>query len=84
MIFQPITKQLLRNSATKGHNSLGLSPDDDPFIICLLNSAHSLPADDFKVLDAVTALVEDINDRANNAGFRTRYRLLNYAGKDDE
>ncbi|KAF2647171.1 FAD-binding domain-containing protein [Lophiostoma macrostomum CBS 122681] len=52
MVFQPLTKHLLQQSATHGPNSLGLLSDGGPFVITLLNSVHTHAADDSDIINA--------------------------------
>ena len=81
MVFQPVTKQLLESSAALGPNVLGLSPEDGPFAVCLLNSVHTNVSDDATVVNAVTQLQEKIEALAKSRGLGQRYRFLNYSYK---
>jgi hypothetical protein len=84
MVFQPLTKHLLQQSATHGPNSLGLSPNDGPFVITLLNSVHTNAADDTMVINAVTELLQNIDDLAQRRGLGERYRFMNYAYRTED
>lgn len=84
MVFQHVTKQLLQNSAAKGQNSLGVSPSDGPFVVCLLNAVHSSPADDTKIVKGMTSLRDSIGALAQKKGLGRRYRFMNYASKDQD
>jgi hypothetical protein len=84
MVFQPLTKHLLRQSATHGPNSLGLSPDDGPLVITLLNSVHTNAEDDANVINAVTGLLHDIDELARQRSLGKQYRFMNYAYKTED
>lgn len=49
LVFQPITKGMLSRSSQLGGNALGLTPDEGPLVITLLNSVHTDSSDDDKV-----------------------------------
>ncbi|KAH4041992.1 hypothetical protein HBH92_007780 [Parastagonospora nodorum] len=51
MVCQPLTKHMLQKSAAHWPNSLGLSVDDGPMVITLLNSVHADAADDVNVIN---------------------------------
>ena len=84
LVFQPLTKHLLHQTASRGGNSLGLSPDNGPLVILLLNSVHSNKTDDSTIVEAVTGLLEDINRLAAERGVAERYRFMNYAFKGEK
>ncbi|PVH99839.1 hypothetical protein DM02DRAFT_656014 [Periconia macrospinosa] len=84
MVFQPLTKHLLLESAAHGPNSLGLSLDDRPLVITLLNSVHTNAADDSKVVNAVTGLLQKIDDLARQRGLGKRYRFMNHAYRTED
>lgn len=81
LVFQPLTQGMLSKSAPRGGNSLGLTPEDGPLIVTLLNSVHTEPSDDDKVLAAALALIESIESLAAERGKASRYRFTNYAYK---
>lgn len=81
LVFQPLTKNILRRSAALGPNALGLSPDDGPLVVNLLNTVHSNKEDDGKVVAAALGLIEKIDAAAAEAGKDARYRFMNYAYK---
>jgi len=84
MVFQPLTKHMLQQSALQGPNALGLSPEDGPLLITLLNSVHTNAADDMKVIEAVTCLLSKIEGLARQRGLAERYRFLNYTHKTED
>jgi hypothetical protein len=82
LVFQqPLTKGILLESARRGGNSLGLKPEDGPLVITLLNSVHSNPSDDDRVVAVVLSLVEKIDDPAAEREKAAKYRFTNYAYK---
>ncbi|KAL5437923.1 hypothetical protein PMIN06_010392 [Paraphaeosphaeria minitans] len=83
MVFQPLTKHILQQSALQGPNVLGLSPERGPLLITLLNSVHTNAADDAKVIAAVTDLLSKIEELARQRGLGERYKFLNYAYKTE-
>ena len=84
LVFQPLTKGMLAKSQRLGGNSLGLSPDDGPLVITLLNSVHTNKEDDKKVISAVLKLIDNIDAAAAKAGKSARYRFTNYGYKDQK
>ncbi|KAL8821083.1 MAG: hypothetical protein Q9191_007383 [Dirinaria sp. TL-2023a] len=84
LVFQPLTKGIIAHSAQLGGNSLGLSPDDAPLVITLLNSVHTNRADDDTVVTAVSGLIKNIEAAAVTLGKSARYRFTNYAYKDQK
>ncbi|KAL8950866.1 MAG: hypothetical protein Q9222_003120 [Ikaeria aurantiellina] len=84
LVFQPLTKGVLTKSADRGVNSLGLSPDDGPLVIVLLNSVHNNPEDDDSVITAVLCLIQDIDADAALSGKSARYRFTNYGYADQK
>jgi hypothetical protein len=83
MVFQPLTKHMLQQSALKGPNVLGLLPERGPLLITLLNCVHANAADDTKVITAVTRLLSQIEALAEQRGLGERYKFLNYAYKSE-
>lgn len=83
MVFQPLTKHMLQQSALKGPNVLGLLPERGPLLITLLNSVHANAGDDTKVITAATSLLSQIEVLAEQRGLGERYRFLNYAYKSE-
>lgn len=83
LVFQPLSKHLLQQSASRGGNSLGLSPDRGPLLINLLNSVHSNKSDDSTMIHAITSLLKDIETLASKRGVADRYRFMNYAFKGE-
>ena len=79
LVFQPLTKGMLVRSAQRGGNALGLTPDDGPLVITLLNSVHTNPVDDDRVVNAVLGLIRKIEAAAARRGKAARYRFTNYA-----
>lgn len=84
LVFQPLTKGILSSSARLGGNSLGLSPDDGPLVITLLNSVHANPSDDEKVISGVLNLIKNIEAAAETQGKSARYRFTNYGYKNQK
>ena len=84
MAFQPLTKGLLTKSEATGGNSLGLTPDDGPLVINLLQTLHTDPADDDTVVSAMLGLIKDIEDLAARSGKSSRYKFTNYAYKTQD
>ena len=81
LVFQSLTKGTLSSSAQRGGNALGLTPDDGPLVIILLNSVHSNPADDDRIVNAALGLIGKIEFAAAKRGKSARYRFTNYAYK---
>ena len=81
IFFQPLTKGMLVQSAQRGGNALGLTPDDGPLVIILLNSVHTNPVDDDRVINTVLDLVSKIEAAAARRDKAARYRFTNYAYK---
>ncbi len=81
LVFQPLTKGILSKSAALTGNSLGLSPEDGPLVITLLNSVHINASDDKKVIAAVLDLIQQIDTLAAQKGKSARYRFTNYGYK---
>ncbi|KAL9636720.1 MAG: hypothetical protein Q9204_002144 [Flavoplaca sp. TL-2023a] len=84
LVFQPLTKGMLAKSAQLGGNSLGLSPEDGPLVVTLLNSVHTNAADDNKIVTAVLGLIRAIEAAAARQGNAARYRFTNYGHKDQK
>ena len=84
LVFQPLTKGMLAKSAQLGGNSLGLSPDDGPLVVTLLNSVHANAADDEEVVTAVLGLIRAIETAAARQGISARHRFTNYGHKDQK
>ncbi|KAH4905134.1 hypothetical protein HBI80_099000 [Parastagonospora nodorum] len=51
MVFQPLTRHMLQKSAARRPNSLGLSVDDGPMVITLLDSVYADATDDVNVIN---------------------------------
>lgn len=81
LVFQPLTQGILSKSGPRGGNSLGLTPEDGPLVITLLNSVHTKPSDDERVVAAVLALIESIESLAAKREKASRYRFMNYGYK---
>jgi len=81
IVYQPVSKGLLRHSAQRGGNSLGLKPEDGPIVIILANPVHSQASDDDLVSSAVLDLINKINALAEERGKSARYRFTNYGFK---
>ena len=79
LVFQPLTEGILFHSAQRGGNALGLTPDDGPLVITLLNSVHKDPADDDRVVGAVLALISEIKAAAARRGNAVRYCFTKFA-----
>jgi hypothetical protein len=73
--LQPLTKGVLSKSAPRRGDSLGLKPEDGPLVIVLLNSVHSNPTDDDRVVAAVSSLVKRIEDLAAKRGKQSSFGL---------
>ena len=84
LVFQPLTKGILAKSASLTGNSLGLTPDDGPLVIMLLNSVHKHTSDDEKVVAAVLGLIDKIDSSAAKEGKAARYRFTNYGYKTQQ
>lgn len=82
LVFQPLTRAMLSRSAQLGGNALGLTPDDGPLVITLLNSVHTNPSDDDRIINAILVLIRNIEAAALRKGKAARYRFTNYAYKD--
>ena len=77
--FQPLAKEILFQSAQRVGNSLDLTPGDGPLVITLLNSVHTDPVNDDRVVNAVLGLISRIEAAAATRGKAARYRFTNYA-----
>lgn len=84
MAFQPLTKGLLTKSAEAGGNSLGLTPDDGPLIVNMLQTLHSNAVDDEKVTSGMLGLIKSIEDLAAKKGKSSRYKFMNYSYKTQD
>lgn len=84
LAFQRLTKGIIVNSPQLGGHSLGLSADDGPLVITLLNSVHTNGADDESVVTAVLGLIQNAETAAAKQGKFARYRFTNYAYKDQK
>lgn len=84
MAFQPLTKGLLTKSAAAGGNSLGLTPNDGPLIVNMLQTLHIHAADDEKVKSSMLGLIKSIEDLAATKGKFSRYKFTNYAYKTQD
>ena len=82
LVFQPLTKGILFHSAQRGGNALGLTPNDGPLVITLLNSVHTNRVDDDRVVNVVLGLIDAIEAAAARRGKAARYRFTNYAYKN--
>ena len=79
--FQPLTKWLLTASAAAGGNTLGLTPNDGPLIVNMLQTLHTNAADNDKVFSAMLALNTSIEDLAVEKGKFNKYKFINYGYK---
>ena len=79
--FQPLTKWLLTASAAAGGNTLGLTPNDGPLIVNMLQTLHTNAADNDKVFSAMLALNTSIKDLAVEKGKFNKYKFINYGHK---
>ncbi|KAL8733068.1 MAG: hypothetical protein Q9181_003723 [Wetmoreana brouardii] len=84
LVFQPFTKGIIAKSVQLGGSSLGLSPDNGPLVITLLNSVHTNADDDSKVVTAVLGLIQDIDNAAALQNKSATYRFTNYGYKDQK
>ena len=82
LVYQIVTKNMLINSHAKGGNSLGLMPDDGPFIIVEVNSEHKDAADDATFIELDKSVLAEIDKLAARRNKSVRFRYLNYAYKD--
>lgn len=82
--FQPLSKILLENSASKGGNATGLTPSDGPLFIVLLNPTWALPEDDNRVTTEVTKLLAKFRELASEKSLLHPYIFTNYAYKADD
>ena len=62
--FQPLKKWLLTASAAADGNTLGLTPNDGPLIVNMLQTLHTTAADNDKVFSAILTLNTSIEDLA--------------------
>ncbi|KAF1951058.1 FAD-binding domain-containing protein [Byssothecium circinans] len=77
--FQGFSMSLLSESASKGGNSLGLSPEGGPLVLMLLFSSWEASADDDLVISTQQSLIGDVDALARNKGRYFAYRFLPYA-----
>lgn len=79
LVFQPFIKGILVHSPQWGGNALGLTPDDGPLVMTIINSVHTNRGDDDRVVNAVLGLISKIEAAAARSGKAARYRINNYA-----
>lgn len=84
LAFQPLTKGLLTTSAAAGGNSLGLTPEDGPLVVNLLQTLHAEAVDDEKVKTSMLGLIKSIEDLAAKKGKSSRYKFTNYSYKTQD
>jgi len=82
--FQPLTKALLQNSAAAGGNAKGLSPDDGPLFIVLLNPVWNSSQDDDRIISGVSNLLAAFKQLASVKGLLHRYIFTNYAYEQED
>ena len=80
-VFQPVSKEVLTQSAARGPNSLGLKVSDGPFVVCLINPLYTKYSDDALVLATVLDLVKKVDALAVKQGVSIPYRFMNYGYK---
>lgn len=77
--FQGFSKSLLSESASRGGNSLGLSPEGGPLVLMLLFSSWESSADDDLVIGTQRTLIKNVDALAGNKGKSSAYRFAPYA-----
>ena len=60
---------------------MGLSPDDGPLIIVLLNSVYTTASDVDRLIDAVLDLIRNVESLAAQRGTAARCRFASYGYK---
>jgi hypothetical protein len=78
LTLQPYPVSLLRSSAEKGGNALGLSPDDGPLVSVLLLTYWKLQTDDEKVIGTMRRTLESIEEDSTKRGTAVGYKLMQY------
>lgn len=79
LTFQPITKNMLVESAAAGPNSLGLDPADGPMMLILFLASWANKKDDEKVVQAQQKFVAEIDAIAEERCLASKYKFMNHA-----
>lgn len=79
LIFQPMPPAMTSKSAPLGGNSLGLDPADGPLMIVELAAVWDSAADDARIVNAMRAFVNKVDQAANKRGLGSKFVYLNYA-----
>lgn len=79
LTLQPYAHSLLKKSATKGGNMLGLSPDLGPVVSVLLLTYWTNKDDDEKILAILKDTLEKIERDAVSRGQKVDHTYMNYS-----
>ncbi|PLB46221.1 FAD-binding domain-containing protein, partial [Aspergillus steynii IBT 23096] len=79
LTLQPYPVSLLKKSAARGGNSLGLDAANGPVVSVLLLTYWKNRSDDKKILDTMRVALENIEKDAESRGQSVPFRFMNYA-----
>jgi len=86
--FQPLVGPMLDSSNTapsgNGGNSLGLSPDTGPLVMCLMSVTWKNIAEDAQATELATSLFDKIESEAKQNGLFNHFKYLNYAAPSQD
>lgn len=81
LTLQVITVPMLRNFAKNGGNPLGLSEEDGPLLLWMVNIMWGEKADDERVLGAAGKMRERSVEEGKKRGLFVEYTYMNYASQ---
>lgn len=77
--FEPVPSSIIRNSISRGGNSLGLESKDGPLVVVLFYTSWDNPSDDELVYGVNKDTIASIEEEAHKKKVSASYRYLNYA-----
>ncbi|KAH6629672.1 hypothetical protein C7974DRAFT_454528 [Boeremia exigua] len=82
--IQPITKNILKASADRGENMMGLHDDKAPLILCSFGWEWSHESDDEKVIAGIKSVFDQSVSAAKERGLYHPFKYMNYAAKEQD
>ncbi|ODH13086.1 hypothetical protein ACO22_07616 [Paracoccidioides brasiliensis] len=78
--FQAITLPMISKFSKRGGNILGISPDDGPLLLILINFTWASSSDDDIIISASESILSQSNGAAAELGLINDFVYMNYAG----